>query len=449
MSMTRLPRRHVLWSALFGSGYVGLRALATGLPISFLLNPTRAYADTPDGGPPAPGSAQFLVLSTAGTGDPINANAPGTYDVPAGFPNPPLHSADPLMAPTPVMLGGTSYNAALPWSTLTALGRTQFFHHATLTNNHSDQQKVMSLMGATMGGEMMVSVFATALQSVLGTIQSQPIALGAEVVTSGGATVPRLAPSSLVQLLAGAPAGLPTNLQALRDADLDRINGILKSSGTKVQQQYLDQYAASQAQARQIPQDLQDLLAKIDADDADNQAIAAAILIKMKVAPAVVMSIPFGGDNHSDDGLKNETKQHVTGVATINNLLSQLASLQLSDQVTFASLNVFGRQLAQGGLAGRSHWSNHHTAVIIGKPFKSMVVGGLVPYGDDCGASDIDPATGNAVTGAAIGATASLASMAKTLGRGLGVPQSVLDTNIRDGAGVGGGQTVTGALVGA
>ena len=447
MNATKHPRRHVLWTALFGGGYVGLRALATGLPASFLLNPTRAYADTPDGAPPAPGAAQFLVLSTAGTGDPINANSPGTYDVPASYPNPPLHSADPAMAPTPVSLGGQTYNAALPWSTLTALDRTQFFHHTTLTNNHSDQQKVMSLMGATMGGEMAVSIYATALQSVLGTIQSQPIALGTEVVTSGGATVPRLAPSSLVQLLAGAPAGLPTNLQSLRDADLDRINTILKASGTKVQQQYLDQYATSQSEAREIPQNLQNLLTKINADDADNQAIAAAILIKMKVAPAVVMSIPFGGDNHSDDGLKNETKQHLTGVATINNLLAQLASLGLSDQVTFATLNVFGRQLAQGGLEGRSHWSNHHTAVIIGKPFKPMVVGGIVPYGNDLGASDIDPATGNAVTGAAIGATDSLSSMAKTLGRGLGVPQTVLDTNIRDGAGVGGGMTVTGALV--
>ena len=40
-------RRQTLMSALFGAGYVGLRALATGLPASFLLNPRRALAATP------------------------------------------------------------------------------------------------------------------------------------------------------------------------------------------------------------------------------------------------------------------------------------------------------------------------------------------------------------------------------------------------------------------
>src|SRR6185369_4498973 len=40
-------RRQTLLSALFGAGYVGLRALATGLPASFLLNPRRALAAAP------------------------------------------------------------------------------------------------------------------------------------------------------------------------------------------------------------------------------------------------------------------------------------------------------------------------------------------------------------------------------------------------------------------
>lgn len=434
-------RRRLLREALFGAGYLGLRSLATGLPIAFLLDPLKASADP---GPVA--GAQFLVLATAGTGDPINANAPGTYDLPASYPNQPLHPAFDSMKPTPIALGGKSYNAALPWSTLTALDRTQFFHHSTLTNNHSDQQKVMSLMGATKSNEMAVSIYSSYLQSALGAIQAQPIALGSEVITHAGATVPRLAPSALTRLLSSAGDGLPTTLQKMRDTDLDRIHGILKSRGTNVQRKYLDQYATSQQQARQIPQDLRELLAKITGNDADDQATAAAVLIKMKVSPVVVLHIPFGGDNHSDRGLEDETEQTIRGVATINGLLANLKALGLSDSVTFATLNVFGRSLAQGGSQGRSHWSNHHTAVVIGKPFKPGVIGGLVPVGDDLGAANIDSATGMASDGGDIAVRDSLPSFAKTLGRGLGVPQDVLDENIRGGAGIGPGKTVLGAL---
>ena len=40
-----LSRRQLLLSTLFGAGAVGLRALATGLPASFLLSPRKALAE--------------------------------------------------------------------------------------------------------------------------------------------------------------------------------------------------------------------------------------------------------------------------------------------------------------------------------------------------------------------------------------------------------------------
>ena len=40
-----ISRRKALMSALFGAGYVGLRALATGIPASVLLKGHRAFAD--------------------------------------------------------------------------------------------------------------------------------------------------------------------------------------------------------------------------------------------------------------------------------------------------------------------------------------------------------------------------------------------------------------------
>ena len=82
-------------------GYVGLRALATGLPASFLLNPRRALAADPAPACSAPDKAQYIILNTSGQGDPINASVPGTYDDPAI-----THSADPVLAATPLTLRG-------------------------------------------------------------------------------------------------------------------------------------------------------------------------------------------------------------------------------------------------------------------------------------------------------------------------------------------------------
>ena len=76
---------------------VGLRALATGLPPSFLLNPRRALADGTACG--ASGQAQYVIFNTSGQGDPLNASVPGTYDDPKI-----VHSPDPAMAPTPLTI---------------------------------------------------------------------------------------------------------------------------------------------------------------------------------------------------------------------------------------------------------------------------------------------------------------------------------------------------------
>src|SRR4029077_2854178 len=81
-SMT-ISRRDALLTTLFGAGCVGLRSLATGLPAWFLLDPSAALAAPPAPACTAPPDrAQFIVFSTSGTGDPLNANAPGTYDDP-------------------------------------------------------------------------------------------------------------------------------------------------------------------------------------------------------------------------------------------------------------------------------------------------------------------------------------------------------------------------------
>ena len=105
--MDTLTRRRMLASALLGGGYVGLRSMVSGIPISVLQSglvpearaEERAESITP----------QFLILCTSGDGDPINANCPGSYGVEGVYNNP--HDA---LRPVEVALGDTISRAAAP-----------------------------------------------------------------------------------------------------------------------------------------------------------------------------------------------------------------------------------------------------------------------------------------------------------------------------------------------
>ena len=97
-----ISRRKALMSALFGAGYVGLRALATGIPAGVLLHGRRALADTAASCPDR-SKAQYVILATSGNGDPINANVPGTYDDPLI-----AHNLNPGMEKTTLTVGGRS-----------------------------------------------------------------------------------------------------------------------------------------------------------------------------------------------------------------------------------------------------------------------------------------------------------------------------------------------------
>lgn len=208
-----MTRRESLLSTLFGAGLVGLRALATGLPAALLADPRRAFAG---GAVPAcaAGKAQFIVFATSGAGDPVNANVPGTYDDPKI-----VHSADPAMAATALTLGGQVHQAAAPWAALpqAVLDRTTFWHLMTSTPVHPKEPDVLKLMGGTYAGEMLPSLLARQLAPCLGTIQAQPIVLGAtspsEGLSYGGAALPIIPALALKATLTSA-AGPLTNLQA-------------------------------------------------------------------------------------------------------------------------------------------------------------------------------------------------------------------------------------------
>ena len=94
----KLTRRSLIGKTVFGAGALGLRALATGLPLSFLSRPLQAQDFTCTD----KSKAQYLIIATSSAGDPLNANVPGTYAFPEI-----AHALDPAMAPTDFNLGGT------------------------------------------------------------------------------------------------------------------------------------------------------------------------------------------------------------------------------------------------------------------------------------------------------------------------------------------------------
>jgi hypothetical protein len=224
-------------------------------------------------------------------------------------------------------------------------------------------------------------------------------------------------------------------LQSLRDQSLDEINSLLKQTATTTQRAYLDNLVVSRQQVRTISDQLLGSLDGIVSNDEDGQIAAAVVLIRMNIAPVMVINIGFGGDNHSDpDLLVREVPQHQTGVQSVAQLMTALGQAGLTDKVTFAMLNVFGRTLKSQGTAGRTHWANHHAGIIIGSKVRAGVVGGLTPQAGDYAALPIDSATGRGVaSGADIAFTDTLGAFAKTLGASLGIPRDVLDANITSG----------------
>jgi hypothetical protein len=168
------------------------------------------------------------------------------------------------------------------------------------------------------------------------------------------------------------------------------------------------------------------------------------------VTPVVTMHMPFGGDNHSDQNLQAEADQHVSGIAGIQSVMDALSGLQLTDKVTFATLNVFGRNL--NGIAkvtsrtGRDHYGNHAVTVMIGKNVNPGVIGGVTAAsGGAYVASAIDSTSGAAATGGDIPQAETHVAAMRTLGVGLGIPEAQIDTDFTASAG---GKVVKAALTG-
>jgi hypothetical protein len=450
-----LSRRNMLLSTMFGAGAVGLRALASGIPASLLLNPKKALAD----GCTAGASPQFVIFQTSGSGDPINANAPGSYV--SG-----VYNAPEAVLPTAMAtLGGKPYKAAAGWAALPG-DRTSIWHIMTNTPVHPHEPDVLSLNSAMIQPDMFPSWLARQLAPCLGTVQAQPLSIGAaspsEALSYLGAALPVVPPRALQATLSQSGALSAKNLLALRDDTLRKLDAVYLKSASQAQSDFVQSLALSEQQVRAIPQALLSSLAAITDNSADSQAAAAVILIQMKIAPVIAIHVPFGGDNHHDTGLKTEAAQTISGLGTLGNLMKLLSSTQmpgttqsLSDLVSIVSLNVFGRTLDSTNTDGRQHNLNHQVSFAIGKPFNGGVYGSVAALpksaGGDFGATPMNSTTGAGGAGGDIQPVDTLAAFAMTVAAGVGVPKDVVagaisSKSIYTPAGLGTAAIVGGAL---
>lgn len=414
--------------ALFGPGYVGLQSLATGLPISALLhgipNTAHAQEDT---------NPQYLIMISRSAGDPINANAPGSY-VPGVVNNP-----DAALAPTELYLGNHQTTAAAPWAALPewALSQTTFIHHRTYQNVHGQHNNVMRLLGNALGSsgsgtEMITSLYSSETASMLGTIQREPIALGGNSLTFEGRALQSVRPQTLASLFS-PESGMALELSQLRQQRLDEIHAILDTNGSAAQKEWLDRYATTKEQIQALDESLLETFSSITADDQDAQITAAVALIQMQVSPVLQIAIDFGGDNHRDSGLATEAAQTITGIQAISSLLNQLDTTGLRDKVTVANLSVFGRTLKQKGTRGRNHNLNHHVMMVSGANVNPGVIGAITETGNDFGATGINSVTGVGDDNADIPADETLEAATKTLGATLGISTERMDIRISGG----------------
>lgn len=330
---------------------------------------------------PGPGSRrpQFVILSTSPSGDPLNANAPLTYDSPDL-----RHPPDPGMAPTELRLGDRTYVAARPWAELSRLPAVGdhlcFFHHATNGDSHGDT-----------GPLTHAALLARHLAPLLRTTLTTPILLGGPL--SARPELPSLLPTAL----RGSPLGSP-------DDGLAPTLAMIRDNGPM------------------------------------GQILAALVLIRRKLAPVLVIELPFGGDNHADTLLAAEARQTLASLAPrdglgqprttgIPFLYAQLERLGLVDQVTLVCMNGFGRTLKRLGSAGRDHLSSHHVTVAIGPHLRPGVIGGIEarPELGDYSAAALDAATGAAARDGDVAVADSQAAVLRTVAAAVGLSTELLD----------------------
>ena len=378
--MKNMNRRSFLKSTSGAMSTVFLRSLATGIPVSYLLQPSHARAQMNRS------NFQTLILSTSYRGDPLNINCPGSYV--NGVTN------HPRLETSRARFGSSErVRAARVWCDLPRGLRNKmaFVHYSSRTAAHPEYRDTMKFKGSVKselgnGTEMFPSAIAQMSASNGVYKQREPIPLCDSFLSFNAQPLQTVKPQSLRALFNNADQAL-ADLRSTRDQVLDEIYGDMSLNGNKSQRDFIDQYALSREQARNLGQNLGTYLESLssdgeDANGAGDQIIAAVALAKLEIAPVITINIPFGGDNHQDNGLINEERDTLSGVAHIADLWDKLGGLNIRNKVTFATMNVFGRRSYLNSRGGRDHNRHHSVMVAFGNQIQGGVYGGMNSNGE-------------------------------------------------------------------
>lgn len=361
---TFLKRSSQALSALF------VQSLASGLPASFLLNPTQVHAQSSDQ------LRKTLILSTSRRGDPMNINCPGSYRQSV--------ENNPILESATGTFGTSEAQAARVWCDLPVALRNRlgFFHYAPRSAAHPEYLDAMAFHGnlngrGGNGSEIFPSAIAQMTYQQGLYLQEEPVRLCDTDLTFESQPIQQVKPVDLKALFDPADPAL-VDLRSVRDSVLDSLYADMRVNGNRAQRNFVDRYALSREQSRQLSMNLGQYLEGIpndeeDLNNAQDQIIAAVALARIGVSPVITVNIPFGGDNHQDSDLQMEADQTTSGVQLIGELWNMLNVAQLEDQVSFAAMNVFGRRSTRNSRGGRDH--NQHHAVMVG--FGSGVQGGV------------------------------------------------------------------------
>ena len=400
---------------------------------------------------------KYLIMSHQRGGDPANANVPGTYPARNNDSNDPLSGiqhpttaeydrAAGFETPSTFTLGNQTVKAAQPWSTLPAdlRERFAFWHHPTYNSAHTDFDNTMRINGAIKGPDgtgtdQIDSLIAQETYASLNCVTRAPISLGGTAIEFAGTSVPIIRPRDIQSLFASSINDLELMVN-MRDRFIDQTYQQIKDNGTPAQKNFLDDYAISREAAKNVGDNLANLL-----NGSSDPARIAVALIQLNVSPLITVGLGFGGDNHRDGDLINEVDSTSdNAIPFINTLWNELKRANLQDSVVFSSLNVFGRTLVRNNDEGRDHNSEHHAMMAFGPNIKGGVVGGLEPYQRRRNQGDFKATAINSQTGGSanpdIPHEETFVSVGKTLAKAVGVSDEQIEKRFD------GGRIITGAL---
>ncbi|MGH1486165.1 MAG: hypothetical protein ACRBCI_08080 [Cellvibrionaceae bacterium] len=457
--MKSVDRRRFLRNSLFATLSLSARAAIIGVPTSFLVS-GKVHSQTAQINP------KFTILAQSGQGESFACNGPGSFPVNGNDPaqliahpntgelgNAVLgniqgreFTARDFMESADIRLGEQTVKASRVWSGLPQgfLNNLTGFWHQTGTNAHPEFPAVRRLMGALRDDvirnneEELASAIANDIGAGVGATTSKPILLDGGG-TFKGAPLAVFRPSNIKQLFGGDSRinVNPDQFSALYTQTMDALYQNLKQNGTRAQRTFLDQHALSRNEAVAIGDDLGGLLASVDGDDFESQLKTAVALFRLKVTPVVCVRHEFSRDNHQDTTLEDEATRTLASLNALANYWNTLVDNGLSDQVNFATLDVFGRtphRSTRNG--GRDHFNQMTLGLAHGSDFKGGMIGGLqaiMQRGNERPvATGINSQTGGS-NNADIPSGSTLAAYGKTLMKAAGIDDERLEVRVPSG----------------